>query len=89
MIKLKPNTKQNLQISLIIAFILIIGVIIGACIPGFYNSWKQEIYDTGYNQSRIDTILWIANTGQYPAYAQSENGSVLVMATLQQICGVE
>ncbi len=87
MIEIKPNTKLNLQMSLIIASILIVGVIIGAFIPGIYDDWRKEIYDIGYNQSRIDTVFTIANEGSYPVYWQTENGSVLVFATLQQICG--
>lgn len=84
---MKLNTQANWGLTIMIALILIVGVIIGLFIPGFYTGWRKEIYDTGYNQSRIDTILTMANQGAYPVYAQTENGSVLVFATLQQICG--
>ncbi len=83
----KTKKKVNYWNIGLILLLLAVCIVIWEAGQYYYYEWKLNIYELGYNQSRTDTILLIANSGNYPVYAQGENGTVLIFGTLQQICG--
>ncbi|KKL48769.1 hypothetical protein LCGC14_2322180 [marine sediment metagenome] len=85
----KPKKKFNPWNIGILVLVLIFCILIWEGFQVYYFDWKQEIYDTGYNQSRIDTLLAIAqqqgNTGNIIFI---ENNTVTAR-NIRQLCGVD
>ncbi len=85
----KQKKKVNLWFISFLVIVIAFCIVIWEGGQYYYNDWKSEIYDTGYNQSYRDTIEGLARNGIYPSYWQVDNGSELRFATYNQLCGVE
>ena len=72
--KITQNPKKKINLWLIGLLVLVLAVCIVIWEGGqyHYSEWKREIYISGYNQSRIDTIFQIA-------WEQSNTGNIIYL----------